>query len=454
MTDITITRWEKAPYCFIDGDLPELVEEALENELSYEHPGAEWTDAWKRGDWDGKISLLFTSTNDNRYFPVGLLPQAKRVFDVHSVPYRVKGLVRPGRGDLDVEWDTDKTLYPYQQDAVDDCLNAGSGLVVLPTGGGKTFIGIRLIYEYRQPTMVVCHLKEVADQWVGEIESILGVDVAKCYGGDRENGDVMVALYQSIYDDETKRVRDDVRLDHQLLLSDEAHRVAADTFSKVTYNHNAQYRFGFTATPDREDNATLRILGGTGQTIADLSAASLIDRGYLAEPSWKFYEPEHVGGRYQNWQAEYKQEIVENSRRNNLIAQVVGELERPTLVTVERINHGERLTSMIEGAKFVHGDAKDRDKNIEAFRNGGLDVMIATRGIVGEGFDVPDIASFVVAGGLKSRTSTIQQVGRAIRPGETGEATIVDFLDTGPHVGRHSEERIRAYREYYEDYGP
>lgn len=456
MADITLSRWEKAPYVFINGELPDHVVEEIRTELSYEDPDAEWTDAWKSGNWDGYHRLLYHSSNSgNYYFPVGLLGKVREVLGVFGIDYEVEGLTRPGRGDLDVSWNTDKTLRDYQEKARDECLRHGSGVVVLPTGGGKTLIGLNLIYQFRQPTVVFCHRKTIADQWVEQMEEILDVDVARYYGGDRETGDFMVALYQSVYDDD--EIRDDADLGRfTVFMPDEVHRVGATTFSKVAMACPAPYRYGFTATPEREDNATLRVIGGTGPMIADLSAERLIEEGWLAEPEWKIFTPNRKRGHgaYEIWQEEYRAEVVENERRNQLIAQVVNEqLGPPTLVTVERINHGERLTSKIDGAVFVHGDASDREENLQAFRDGDVDILVATRGIVGEGFDVPEIASFVVAGGLKSSTNTIQQVGRALRP-DTETAAIVDFADKGRWIGDHYEQRVRTYQNYYGKYGP
>lgn len=300
--------------------------------------------------------------------------------------------------------------------------------------------------------MVLCHRQEIADQWVEQMRDILGVDVSKCYGGTRENGDMMVGLYQSIYDDDNAEVRDSVRTDHDVLIADECHRVGAQTFSQVALNINATYRYGLSATPEREDNATLRVIGGTGEMIADIRPEGLIEDGYLARPQWKILDAPRAGGSYRQWQAEYKSEIVENDARNQLIAEEVDDLPKPCYVHVERINHGERLEGLIEDAKFVSSDSNDRDEVIAAFRDGDRDLLIST--LLGEGFDVPELRSVVMAGGLKTSIGAIQKVGRALRPG-TDTAVIVDFMDQGRWVGDHSEERVRTYREYYGDmFGP
>lgn len=446
---ITLSRWDQAPYIFVEGDLPSHVEDALDEELSYAVDGAEWTDAWKSGDWDGRHRLFRESRNGNQYFPVGVLQRVRDVLDAFGVAYEVEGVIYPGRGDMDVSWNTDMTLREYQQDAVDECLRRGTGIIAMPTGSGKTLIGLRLTYELRRPTLVLCHRKEIADQWVDQMQDLLDVDVARCYGGVRESGDFQVALYQSVYD--SGDVRGDVRLDHDVLLADEAHRVGADTFSDVALNVNAPYRFGMSATPEREDNATLRVVGGTGELIADIRPETLIDQGYLAEPTWRILDTPKSKGRYRNWQAEYKGEIVENAGRNEMIADEVSDLPKPCYVHVERIAHGKRLESMIDGAKFVSSDSNDREEAVESFQNGERDVLIST--LLGEGFDLPELRSIVMAGGLKTEIGAIQKVGRALRP-ETDEAVVVDCIDKGRWVGEHSEQRIETYRDYYGRYGP
>lgn len=447
---VELQRWEKAPLVFIEGDLPDEVIRALDSELSYEVEGATYSDAWKSGEWDGKHHLFRKARNGSRYFPVGAFFRVREILDTFGVTYTVDGITLPGRGEKEVSWNTDMTLRDYQQDAVDDALTWGMGIIAMPTGSGKTLIGLRLMYELQRSALVLVHRKEIAAQWVEQMEDILGVDVARCYGGVREQGDFQVALYQSVYDGDNG-VRDDVRVDHEVLFADEAHRVGADTFSDVVLDVNAHYRFGMSATPEREDNATLRVVGGTGDLIADITPQSLIEQGYLAEPKWRLLDSPRAGSSYRNWQGEYKGEIVENAGRNEMIAEEVERLPKPAYIHVERISHGERLESMIDGAKFVSSDSNDREEVIEAFRTGEQQILIST--LLGEGFDLPELRSIVMAGGLKTEIGAIQKVGRALRPG-TDEAVIVDCIDKGRWVGDHSEERVNTYKDYYGRYGP
>jgi len=451
--EIAFSRWGKAPYIFL-GDCPDEVHDALDDELSYPVQDAERTDAYQRGEWDGYERLLRESTGGNTYFPQGCLERAVQVVRGLGYEVDVQGIERPGAGSLDLSWDTDMTLRDYQEDAANTALRRGQGIITLPTGAGKTLIGLWLMFRLSRPTLITVHRKEIADQWADRIENILGVEPAKCYGGDIESGDIQVALYQSIYED--GEVRDDeIRLDHDVLLADEAHRVAADTFSRVALAVNASYRYGFSATPEREDNATLKVVAGTGPMISDISPETLIDRGYLAEPEFRILEspPNRRVGGYRSWQEEYKGEIVKNSGRNEIVKSVVSELPKPCYIHVERINHGERLEGLIDGAEFVSAESSNREEAIQSFRDGDGDTDILISTLLGEGVDVPGMRSLVMAGGLKTSTGAIQKVGRALRA-ETEGAVIVDFVDQGKYVGDHSEQRIRTYREYYGKYGP
>lgn len=461
MADLTLSLWSKRALIFIEGELPDSAADAAVEACSFEVEGHEYADSWQSGEWDGRVELFRQNTSGKWFFPIGLLPKVSRILELHGVSYDVDGLSRPGRGDTDYTWPGDLELREYQSDAITDALTAGSGIISMPTGAGKTVVGLRLINELQHPAIVLAHTTEIAEQWVTRASDRLDADVSRAFGGDFETGgDVTVALYQTLYDG--GEVREHPALKAPVAVFDEVHRVGADTFSEVALTSLAPYRFGLSATPERSDNQTLRVIGGTGELICDVGVEDLIDDGYLAEPEWRLLDVPKADGRYRNWQSEYKAAIVENQTRNELLVDEVGSIPQPTLLTVEQINHGERLTSLLtdrgHDVAFVHGSASDREENLDAFRSGQLDVLVATSSLVGEGFDVPEIASFVVGGGKKSRVSILQQVGRALRP-DTGTAVIVDALDKGTGgykswIGEHAAERLRVYRDYYGKYGP
>jgi len=452
---VTISRWDKAPYCFLNGDLPSRAESALEDELSYYKKGYEYSEAYRSGDWDGKTTLLYESRNDTRYFPVGVLDKAREVFDALNVDYELESVVRPGRGDMEYEWNADGIeLRDYQWDAVTECLHRGSGTVVLPTGSGKTLIGLRVVYELNRPCVVISHRTEIVQQWLDRAETRLGIEPAQCFGGVREHGDFQVCLYQSLYED--GEVRSDVQLDHDIVILDETHRVPAKTWYRCAMAANASYRYGLTATYSREDGAELKIEGGVGPVISDLSPERLIGRGFLADPDFRVVDAPRVG-RTRLWQAEVSS-VVESEERNRLIVEEVQQLlaegKESILVDVGRIAHGERVAALLEAAgvdaRFVYSETSDRETAIAAFKNGEYPVLAST--LLSEGWDAPGLEAIVLAHPTKSRTANIQKIGRCLRP--QSEATIVDFTGSGEYTSRWFEQRQRDFKEYYGKYYP
>ncbi|MDK2464610.1 MAG: DEAD/DEAH box helicase family protein, partial [Candidatus Korarchaeota archaeon] len=70
----------------------------------------------------------------------------------------------------------DYQLYPFQEEAVDRWEEAERfGTVVIPTGGGKTYVGMEAIARTRLRTLVCVVTVELATQWRELIESKLGV---------------------------------------------------------------------------------------------------------------------------------------------------------------------------------------------------------------------------------------------------------------------------------------
>ena len=453
---ITLNLWDKKAFVFVDGDLPESVVGEIHAATSFDVPNAQYTPAYKRGEWDGRERLFRESSSGDWYFPVGLTPTVVQVLGYNGIDFELSGFDRPGRGEIGFVWDESVTLRDYQQDAVDVALREGMGTVVSPTGTGKTLIGLRLMYTYDAPCMVVCDRTEVADQWADRIEKRLGVAPARFYGDDHETGPVMVALYQSIYQD--GEVRDGFPMDHRLLIQDEAHMSAADTYYATAIAHKAPYRFGFTATYNRENGDELKIDAATGPVIVDFDVEDMIESGWLANPEFRILDPPPAIAVSGSWQEELSATCHDNERNKLLVDEaermICDGVER-ILMDVRRINHGERLTSMLQSrdidARFVYSETPDRKEQIHAFEDGEYPVLVST--LVGTGWDCPELEAVILSTPVKSATANIQTVGRALRP-STDKARIVDVADKGEYTSKWFERRFFDFREYYGKYGP
>ena len=251
------------------------------------------------------------------------------------------------------------------------------------------------------------------------------------------------------------------------LIIDEAHLAAIITEEIGSEAKNAYYRVGLSATPWRTDNQEIRIEGTLGRKIIDLSASDLIERGFLVPPKIFMIHCDYFV-EAKTYQEIYSLNIVNNWERNYRIKQFAEELKansKPTLILVERKEHGDILESMIEDSVFVPGgdkgfdDPTDEEKNyrrrmLNAVENNEI-ILIATQW-ANVGVDAPKISCLILAGSNQSSVTTYQQAGRVLRcvgkdiedSKKNGKdcAIIVDFYSNQKNLKVHSNMRKKVYR--------
>ena len=451
MNEVVLKRSRKMPYYFIDSrDLDNRLYRALDEELSYYQQGYEYSDDYKSGRWDGKIHLFRQTRTGDYYFPAGLLDRVLRVLEAFGVRYRVIDTIDTDYSRLGLSWNGYE-LRPYQQRAVEQALSAGKGVVALPTGAGKTLIGLRLIYSYDCPTLVCVHTKELLYQWHRKIREVLGYDAGLVGDGFKTFKPITVGMMQTL----TKIQQ---LPSFTLLLIDECHHAPCETLYRIAMRVNAPFRFGLSATPRREDGADMKIWAATGEICAQITPEQLIDAGYLAKPEFWVIDVPAIplsSKARRSWQAAYTEGIVRNEARNRAIQAVVEKLTaegRQVYVHVERIAHGKLLAKLLD-CPFLSGNdnTAKRQKVLRDFESGRIKVLVST--LLGEGVDIPVIDAIVMAHGMKTTIGTIQKVGRALRArDDKNTAVIVDFSDKGKYLAEWFESRIRAYREFYGKY--
>lgn len=297
-----------------------------------------------------------------------------------------------------------------------------------------------------------------------------------------------------------------------VLVFDEAHHVKAQSgkaggmpyYASVAQAIPASYRYGLSATPFADTPLeTAQVRDKLGDILYDLPASKLIEyddgKQYLSQPVIKFianYVPESLitlfnklyaeayaraEERAQARGAEFTRPpnrypsfidafIILNEARNRLIAEICKEgykRSMPTLVIVERIDHGVRLKMLLdemrissemvasapdEGEEGEEPEEEEQNEAVERIhimrtklereevfdklKTKKIAVMIGTSGLVGEGLDLPALMLCIIAQGGKAFIRTYQRIGRAMRlhldettPFRQTHSIIVDFLD-------------------------
>ena len=251
------------------------------------------------------------------------------------------------------------------------------------------------------------------------------------------------------------------------LIIDEAHLAAVVTEEIGNQAKNAYYRLGLSATPFRTDNQEIRIEGTLGGKVCEVSASDLVERGFLVPPKIFVVNISTVEPG-QTYHEVYNLNIINCWERNFRIKQFAEGMKAkgiPTLILVERMEHGNILEGMIEDAVFVPGgdkgevDPTDEEKNyrrrmLNAVENNEI-ILIATQW-ANVGVDAPKIAGLILAGTNSSPVTTYQQVGRVLRcvgknvedsiKNGKPEAIIIDFASSHKNLRSHVNMRKKVYK--------
>lgn len=313
-------------------------------------------------------------------------------------------------------------------------------LLVAPTGAGKTVMAVELAraaLSKGRRVLFVAHRKELIDQACLRLGAIPhGVIMA----GRRTDPlmPVQVASIQTL----SRRVAPPA----DLVIVDEAHRAAADSYRALLAQYPRSISVGLTATPWRTDGRGLADLFDSSVLVE--SPRALIEKGYLCHyRAWAWEVPDLRGVRTVagDYDARGLEQVMSSARIvGNVVAEWVKAAPGPTVVFAVNRAHSRFLTAQFVAAgvaaEHVDGDSPDRDDIVARFRAGGFPVLCNCN-ILSEGFDLPDIACVVLARPTKSLAMYLQQVGRGLRPAPGKTLRIHDHAGCFSSMGTPDQER-------------
>src|SRR5438067_762863 len=144
---------------------------------------------------------------------------------------------------------TDRRPFDYQKDAVEKWTQGGRrGVVVMPTGTGKTFTAFLCIEKVGRPTLVVTPTIDLMVQWARDLEDTFGVDVGMVGGDVFEYKSITVTTYVSAYKHLERWANR-----FGFVVFDECHHLPGPSYSEAAIAGLAPFRLGLTATPERAD---------------------------------------------------------------------------------------------------------------------------------------------------------------------------------------------------------
>ncbi|NPA48041.1 MAG: DEAD/DEAH box helicase [Thermococci archaeon] len=405
------------------------------------------------GRWEKPESLYDPY---ERTFPVGLIPRVKKALNAAGYRVRIIDERRVEADKIETRWNESYSLRRYQEKAVKKAIKNKMGVLALPVGSGKTIVGLAILHRLSLPALIVVHTKELLYQWAGRVEDVLGVEAGVIGDGNWKEGDVTVAMIQTLLSRGVKKLKNR----YEVVMFDECHRTsAAEKFYKLGIELPQIYRYGLSATPWRRVRGEeIKIEAVVGPVIHEAKAEDLIRERFLAKPRFEVITYEsRMPSFSERYKELYEDVIMNNEERNRAIVSKAKELARKghrVLIDVRRIEHGKILKNMLEAegvkAEFLSSESPNRWEILEEFKEGKIPVLIST--LLKEGIDIPEISAIILAGGGKSDIMTIQTIGRALRPKRGMKAVIVDVRDDDPLLYTHFIERQKALKQYYGKY--
>ncbi len=336
------------------------------------------------------------------------------------------------------------SLRPYQDDMIGRTRVALRSydrvLLQSPTGSGKTVLSAFMsgsATKKKLRTAFICHRRELITQ-TAKTYSEVGIPFGIISAGITGNRHMPVQICGV----GTLANRLDLAGKFDLVIWDEAHHIAAASWSKIMDHYGDAKHVGLSATPERLDGTGLGKFFDTmvhGPRVADLIADGYLSPYRLFAPSVPdLGGVKTVAGDFD------KKTLSEVMQRPKLIGDMVAHYSRiapgrRNMVFCVSIKHSLAVVEKFQAAGYqaAHIDGETdpavRDKMIADFTAGRIQVLSSVD-LVSEGFDLPAIEVATLARPTKSVSLYLQQVGRCLRPAPgKSEAIILDHAGNAVH---------------------
>jgi len=470
MADLIIRKKNEV---FLKIDCDPHIRHELQDEFTFDVPGAKFMPQYRSKYWDGKIRL-FNLQKQEIY--VGLLDKitsfCKRYdyeFEFENSKYY--GLPYEETESISYEGVKDYLTRiskykprDYQIDGVTDALQKNRRLIISPTGSGKSlmiYAVTRYHVEHKRSTLIIVPTTSLVEQMYKDfVDYGWNVDgiCHKIYAGKdlMSQNPVIISTWQSIY-----KLPKDWFNRFDVVIGDEAHQFKSKSLvSIMTKLYDTKYRYGFTGTLDGTQTHKWVLEGLFGPSYKIVNTKELQEKGYLATLNIRVLLLKHDPKKFDTYQDEIEY-IIGHEKRNKFIKNLVLDLKGNTLVLYSRVaTHGEVLYDIINKVErkifFVHGgvDVEERESVRRITEEEDNAIIIASFGTFSTGINIKNLHNVIFASPSKSRIRTLQSIGRVLRKSKDKlNATLYDIADDCKKGSKqnytlnHLIERIKYYNE-------
>src|SRR5215475_6605484 len=377
-------------------------------------------------------------------------------------------------------------LYDYQDQAVAAWRRLDQrGIVVLPTGAGKTIVAIEAIRAASRPALIVAPTLDLLSQWHKRLSDAFDIEVGLIGQGVCDLREVTVITYHGAY-----RRMGEIGERFGLLVFDEVHHLIASEWAEIGRLAIAPFRLGLTATYDPRESEVLNELVGPlayWKPVRELSGTRLAPYEIirlsvdLSPDERREYEREETI--YQGYWLEYRRgrsdaqssekkfdnrlEILLREqardvgarraieawyRMRRIIAGAEAKLDLleelfrrracdRTIVFTATNETAYRISQLFLVPAITHRTNANERKNIlQRFESGQYKAVVTSK-VLNEGVDMPEAAVAIVLGGSASAREHTQRLGRILRQRANKQAVLYEITARGTMETAISRQR-------------
>ncbi|MGC2428486.1 MAG: DEAD/DEAH box helicase family protein, partial [Nitrososphaeraceae archaeon] len=382
------------------------------------------------------------------------------------------------------------SLRDYQQKALDSWVKAGKkGCIVLPTGSGKTVIGVKAIEIVNSASLVIVPTIDLMDQWNSVLSKYFtNIKIGNLGGGTDDIQAITVSTYDSAY------IRAaNIGNKFAFIIFDEVHHLGAPGYRSIAEQLASPFRLGLTATIEREDNMHKEFPRLVGGVVFEAQSSDLAKAKHLASYEierrqvnmWpeELEEYKRSFGIYQTSLLKLglrmnlpiafhklimmsgrspiaRQAILARNKAMDIALNSKSKLEE--LKQILSDNKGIKLIIFTQHNKLVyeisdrflipcitHKSSKiERQDTLQGFRDGRYTAIVTSK-VLDEGVDVPDAELGIILSGTGSSREFIQRLGRLLRPKRDSnrKAKLIEIVSADTRETGTSAKRKRAFKK-------
>ena len=375
-------------------------------------------------------------------------------------------------------------LRDYQKEAIESWSQEKMGSIVLPTGAGKTIIGLKIIEMINSPTLIVVPTLDLIKQWTQILSKSFNIEIGNIGGGTENIQGITVSTYDSAYI-KAKSIGNKFLL----IVFDEVHHLPAPSYRLIAETFIAPFRLGLTATLEREDHLDTDFPFLIGKTTFRITANELAKNNYLAnyviERKQTFLSEEEYQKYKENMAVYYTclrkiglkmnsynsfKRLIMISSRNNLARRALVARNKAIDIALNSKSKMDEIRKILSENKNIKtiiftqhnklvydisnaflipfitykSSKEEREDVLGGFKDGRYKAIVTSK-VLDEGIDVPDAQLGILVSGTGSSREFVQRLGRLLRPkNDNQQARLIEIVSSGTSETLTSKRRQRS----------